>query len=315
MQSGSEVPPPSPGAALIPSPITFCVEDLSRSPFRCGAAAPAGGLPSRAWAFAAGSRPLLPRPHPSLTPASHGPHPGHEAACLPAAAAAPWQRSRAGRASRRRRAQPPQACSALAHSVRPARLRRLMWAEAAATGFDTTFTLQVKRSGAQGARLQQGDVPRSCLARARRPQQPGQQRCTPAGGGPRPATAAVPHLRRSVQGCMPAPAPRPAPPASATHSPPCRAAQLWRVVPSGTVEPDGTPHPGDCSDMDAQALLVQVRRVRTGAPWVAWAAGGWQAAGPKAQLTHVHALTHPRRWTRPCGCGACCWAAGPCSSR
>jgi hypothetical protein len=42
----------------------------------------------------------------------------------------------------------------------------------------------------------------------------------------------------------------------AAASPPL---QLWRVVPAGSEEPDAIPHPGDCSSMDAEALLIQVR--------------------------------------------------------
>jgi hypothetical protein len=51
-----------------------------------------------------------------------------------------------------------------------------------------------------------------------------------------------------------------------THRRRLASAQLWRVVPVGHEEPAGIPHPGDCSSMDMQALLVQVRSRCAGGP-------------------------------------------------
>jgi hypothetical protein len=78
MQGGNEVPPASPAPGPAISPTTFCVEDLTRSPFRCGAApaSRAGGAApgSQAWglrgtmlastAFTAGRQPAPPVPPP-----------------------------------------------------------------------------------------------------------------------------------------------------------------------------------------------------------------------------------------------------------
>lgn len=101
---------------------------------------------------------------------------------------------------------------------------RLMWVEAGATGYDTTFTFQVSRA----KRRALGPATASDGPQHNRRGTPLHRFLWPEGRCSRHQHVAYAPL------------------------------QLWRVTPSSTMEPDGIPHPGDCSNMAAQRLMLQV---------------------------------------------------------